>query len=335
MRMVWGGSDNRHPTVCSALFAVLASMLIFFAAGSWIPIGQIAFAQTIISGVWRPEIAVVWPQDGSGVAVSLEQSHSVNVAIWPTNTVPCSQMPITPVTLWIAKNNNPLTPVSVAPSLNLRTFDGSTFPYLAYNGVSADITDDPNAMYTLMAGVSGAGVGSNVWVHAADARTYYPHPVVPSGIGPSNPFFVDARIQIVWPHDAQGHYAPPDQATLVNVAVDIFAHGTLESVPVDWEPDAIFLEVARGNDPPREAGPPSLPAQKITYSVNGNTFPRWIFNNVPVVPGQQYHFIPGIDVHKVPDPYVSVWTHGSDARTYLPTPPVPPSCAHVTIPNPL
>lgn len=55
------------------------------------------------------------------------------------------------------------------------------------------------------------------------------------------------RISIVWPHDGRGNYAPVERAPLVNLAVDLFAHGTSRSVPADFEPELMNLSVAEGN----------------------------------------------------------------------------------------
>ena len=57
-------------------------------------------------------------------------------------------------------------------------------------------------------------------------------------------------------------------------------------------------------------------------------FPRWVFNDVPVQPGQPYHFVsaaPGIGFKSV-YPYSTIWTHAADSAIYAPAPSAPPAC---------
>ena len=200
-----------------------------------------------------------------------------------------------------------------------RTVGGVTFPSVEFNNIPADLAAEPGAKYRFV-----LMDGSNVWVHAADPRTIFPQQVVPAGYSEPQPQAIDARIQVVWPHDAQGRLCPVAEAPLVNIAVDLFAHGTLNSVPLDYEPEYLRLQVAQGNDPlvlQRDLVP-----QKITYTANGHTFPRWVFNNVPVEPGRQYHFAPYVvrpQNKGFPSWTFTIWTHAADARTLLPNPEPP------------
>lgn len=67
---------------------------------------------------------------------------------------------------------------------------------------------------------------------------------------------------------------------------------------------------------------------KMTYSANGQIYPRWVFNDVPVKPGGQSHFIAWVTTSRrsLLSPFTTIWTHAADARTYLPAPEPPPSC---------
>ena len=78
-----------------------------------------------------------------------------------------------------------------------------------------------------------------------------PASVLQAGHGPEQ---LDACIQIVWPHDERGELRPAAEVPLVNIAVDLFAHGTLDSVPLDYEPDDLSLLVADENSPPTLRG---------------------------------------------------------------------------------
>jgi len=219
----------------------------------------------------------------------------------------------------MAKNNDPLRPLPVKGQMILRSVNGITFPSMEFNNIPADLVAEPTARFYF----STAAVGSNIWVHAVDARTILPHPLIPAGIEPE-PGLIDARIQIVWPHDEQGRFAPVDRAPFVNIAFDLFAAGTLNSVPVDYEPSRLDLIIAEGNAPTEWK---EWPAIKTTYQANGQTFPRWVFNDVPVQPGRQYHFMVAVWRNgRAPDFSSSVWTHAPDARTFLPRPEVPPPC---------
>lgn len=240
----------------------------------------------------------------------------------------CDRMPTNEIVLWQARNNDPAEPLTT-PELIHRHADGYRFPTLEFNNVPADLVADPDPMarYTFFAGWT-----SNVWVHAADPRTFYPHPLLPTGLSQGSPDQVDVRIQRVWPHDAQGNFAPVEQARYVNIAVDVFEHGTLKSVrPDDPTYGPVLLYIAEENEPmhfflthPR--GQPK-PAEKMTYTANGHVFPRWVFNDVPVEPGQVYHFIATVlSPVKELTTFPMVWTHASaqaDVRTRLPHPQPP------------
>ncbi len=291
---------------------------------------------TAATAMWDPRVAIVWPQDGQGRQASVAQSRAVNVALWPANQVNCSPPPGLAlsglVTLAVAKDNEPARPVTIAPQWILRTTNGATFPSVKYDNVPAELAADPTARYSfaVVGGllVGGSGETGNVWVHAADARTIYPRPVVPVGYVDGQLTTVDLRIQIVWPHDGEGNYAPVGRATFVNVAVDLFEHGTLESVRPDFPPPDLVnpptLGVARDNGPLRGSG---VPAQKVTYEANGQAYPRWVFNDVPVEPGTPYHFMAEIGGRfAYHSEYSSIWTHAADARTINPTPQAPPAC---------
>lgn len=166
---------------------------------------------------------------------------------------------------------------------------------------------------------------------AVDARTYLPNPIAPSGFSENAVLAqVDTRIQIVYPHDRQMNYATLDKATLVNVAVDIFEHGTLKSVPVDFKGGLIILYIAEANGPmglaQADGGGISIvaTANLEPYKIGDVTYPRWVFNNVKVEPGKQYHYL--VRVQSL-ETFPTIWTHSLDVRTYLPNPVAPPACS--------
>lgn len=293
------------------------------AAISLLPVATAAAAA--VQPFWyQPRISIVWPHDGEGKQTPVAGSEVVNISVWPTDSVSCSAAPEREVVVWRAENNEPAAPLDIDGEMILREAgEGHAFPSLEYNDVPADMSRNPYDRFYFLLGFEG-----NVWVDAADARTYLPYPVEPAGFSESeSPDAVDTRIQIVWPHDDKGRFAEVAQATYANVAVDVFEHGTLNSVPVDYN-QRLVLYMAEANSPMRStlAGNPSQYislAEKTTYEVDGEEYPRWVFNDVRVEPGKQYHYL--VRVENV-ETYPTLWTHAQDARTYLPHPETPPDC---------
>jgi hypothetical protein len=140
---------------------------------------------------------------------------------------------------------------------------------------------------------------------------------------------VDTRIQIVWAHDEMGNPAAVDRATRLNITVEVFEHGTTKAIPPN--PSGRFdyvvsLWVAEGNNSIGMAKYSSV--VPMTYTEKGQAYTRWYFNDVPVQPGGQYHFLAGASAVDRPGvyPHASIWTHAADARTAMPNPQEPPPC---------
>lgn len=286
---------------------------------------------------WAARIAIVYPDGG---LANLANSTRVNISVWPAGPVRCDQCP-TNVTLWTARDNEPMVPVATADQgqLLLRRDGDHDFPTLEFNNIAADLRGGHQYNF-----VAGPFVLYNpVWVHGVDPRTYNPHPVVPTGFAEGVPGQtpalqrLDSRIQVVWPHDGKGNPMPADRARYVNIAVEIFEHGTLKAVRDFW-PQGIILYGAKGNEPFKpliridEKSRALDQAVKTSYAVAGQEFPRWLFNNIPVDPAQQYHFMVYLNGPNPGGPtpdagaaqcFPSIWTHAADARTYLPDP-LPP-----------
>ncbi|HPL28810.1 MAG TPA: hypothetical protein PLG21_12225 [Anaerolineae bacterium] len=305
---------KRHWSSILRALAALAAVVLL--AGAALPVGAGSAAAQEPAKLWQqPRISIVWPHDGQGHPTSVEQSRMVNVSVWPSNQVACCQNP--GFRLLVAKDNEPAQIVYQEGQVIERPAGGVTFPSLEFNNIPADLADNPSASYRFVV----LGEDTNVWVHAADPRTIFPQQVVPTGYSEPRPLQVDARIQVVWPHDVQGRLCPVAEAPLVNIAVDLFAHSTLNSVPLDYEPHVLGLRIAQGNGPLTLQ--PGLLPQKITYTANGQAFPRWVFNNVPVEPGQPYHFAPYVYedlATDLPSWSCTIWTHAANARTLLPNP---------------
>ncbi|MDQ4076023.1 MAG: hypothetical protein M3220_07230 [Chloroflexota bacterium] len=288
-----------------------------------------ASAAQALGTVWERQIAIVWPHDGQGNPASVAQSRAVNVSVWPRNPVACAHP--ANFTLLVAKGNEPAQPVVGSTTRVMRPVQGGVFPSLEFNDIPVGLAAEPAAQYRFV--IHGELVptrgsfGGNVWVHAADARTVLPEPVVPTGFSAS-PFpeqGFDARIQIVWPHDGDGNFVPVDQASHVNLAVEVFEHGTLKTIPTDQYGNFLFsaiLFAAENNDPLERV---EVQPEVVDYEINGQRFPRLVFNDVPVSPGQQTHFLISVlgAGGKVVSPSTTIWAHGADPRTYFPQRDVP------------
>lgn len=142
---------------------------------------------------------------------------------------------------------------------------------------------------------------------------------------------VDARIEIVWPHDEEGREASVESSRLVNVEVFLFERGTLNPVSCSFA-NKVVLRWARNvlgvetvlkpahdlpDDPGRAVG------QRLVRASEGKTFPVWVFNDVPVA----QPFIPGAKLQwnttyffveiEGAEARTNVWAHGTDPRTFL------------------
>jgi hypothetical protein len=249
---------------------------------------------------WAPRIAIVAAQGRD-----LAQSYGVNVSVWPGNKVLCGKPPSPPVSLYVSKNNEPGELVSAPPTMTQRTAGNVAFPSAEFDDVPASLAADPGARFNFVAYERGQPA-SNVWLHTGDKPGPGSGPVKPTGYSSPNPAAVDTRIQVVFPHDEQGRPADVKAATRINVALDIFQHGTTLSVT----PDAAYqpqLWIAQGGDrlsplPPR--------VQKTTYTVGAQGYPRWEFDDVHVQPGQTYHLLATTGPLGQPGgSYPTIWTY--------------------------
>lgn len=138
---------------------------------------------------------------------------------------------------------------------------------------------------------------------------------------------IDARIQIVWPHDGQGHEESVENASFVNVEVYLYGRGTRNPVPCSF-PNKVILRWAT-NEPAPSGGFRLEPAhnltsqirsavgQQVMRNIDGKTFPAWVFNDVPVGAEKSTYFL--VEVEGA-DARTNVWAHSADPRTFLPSP---------------
>ena len=123
-------------------------------------------------------IEVVWPHNFAPI----QEATLANVGIrlflpGSLETPACGWRPS--VELWRAVNSEPAAPLDDAGQ---RTVDGQPFPYWDANDVDVSPAKAEDAKIYFLVKVDGVDTATSVWAHAADARTYFPEQLVPSGI---------------------------------------------------------------------------------------------------------------------------------------------------------
>ena len=265
-------------------------------------------------------IEVVWPHDFAPVTEADQANIGLRLFAPGSLSPPaCGWQPKT--TVWQAVNTDPVEPLDLAEQ---RSVDGQPFPYWNLNDVDVSRANDPSQKLYFMARVDGVNTATSVWAHGADPRTYFPQPDVPSGTATDGLDAVDARIQIVWPHDDAGNPRSVQEGTLANVLVMFFKHGTRLSVPVDWQPAGLTLYGAWD----QEVGKPvSREAVRSTRQAGAIAYPVWEFNNIPVArattpagaaEGTGATLYLWVMADGGVQTYPNIWAHGADSRTYFP-----------------
>ena len=147
------------------------------------------------------------------------------------------------------------------------------------------------------------------------------------GVRPTGrfPARVDAKIEVVWPHDRTGKLRSVAEAPLANLAAHLFHADTPHSVPCSYSPQVSL--VAAINDRPGEVVAEGV---KRLVTVDGRTFPVWEFNDVDVSaaedPANRIYLWLRVADGLEPDERSraeprfrsNVWAHGVDGRTYSP-----------------
>lgn len=166
------------------------------------------------------KIESVWPKAG----LPGTQASITGFLLMPGMLVPgpCQWEPR--AHLWMAVNNDPARLVATAARgsryVSIGT-DSQAFPSWDFNDVSVAAARDPkNRLYFFMT-VEGVPSRTNVWAHAADARTVFPEADKVAGTGPVGDS-VDAKVETVAPHDS----TPSPQISRVNVTAMLFKPGT-------------------------------------------------------------------------------------------------------------
>ncbi len=268
----------------------------------------------------RAKIEIVWPHDGA----SVRDADLANITAYllagdgadpatALDSPPCDWSPT--VRLWVALNAQPASPVAVGQK-RFVTDGGHTFPAWDFNDVDVSAARDPSNKLMFFVTVDGVRVLHNVWSHAADTRTIFPQQDFPTGAVTQAPMTVDARIEIVWPHDG----LPLDQATLANITAFLLERGTLQvfSPQTAWSP-TVRLHWALNSDAEQAPGSGRIGASRIATANGGLEFLVWDFNDVDTGatrdPLNKLYFwvsVDGVPTHS------NIWAHGGDARTIFP-----------------
>jgi YVTN family beta-propeller protein len=277
----------------------------------------------------RAKIEIVWPHGG----VSVREATRANITAYLFNgsegndPPPCAWEPV--VRLWGALNSEPARPIAVGQK-RFMTVSGRTFPVWDFNDVDVSAARDPANKLSFFVVVDETPTQRNIWTHAADARTIFPQQDVPVGTIARPPTSVDARIEIVWPHDN----LPADRATRANVTVYLFDTGTKRALPVNlrlpgtdvaWTPN-VWLHWSLNTDV--DGGQPAaILGTPRTVTAGGVQFLAWDFNDVDILAARDpqnkiYFWVSVEDVPTAP----TIWAHGVDARTIFPQADVPNSC---------
>ena len=175
---------------------------------------------------------------------------------------------------------------------------------LTWSDASVDLGD--NLILSFSQGAEGilAGTANLGLIQNVDTTT-----------GQSPPPAVDARIEILWPHD----FAPVTTAQKANLGLRLYASRSQEVPPCPWTPN-VEVWMARNAEPMRRLG---LATQR---TVEGHPFPFWELNDVDVSwanePGHSLTFMAQAAPGQA-ESASSVWIHTADVRTYLPQPPTP------------
>jgi hypothetical protein len=256
-------------------------------------------------------IQIVFPHNGASVT----QAERANVSVYLFQSggrvpVACDYAPT--VRLWAGLNNDPARPIGTA-TRRLDSSGGRSLPAYDFNDVDVSAARNPRNKLYFFVSIDGQANRSTVWSHGADARTFFPAPDTPTGVGAVSQ--ADAKVEIVWPHGN----APVDRAQKVNVTATLFQRGTLQAGTEALNP-TVRLYRSLNAEPAEQVG---TGARRMVQA-GGVSYPVWDFNDVDVAaandPGNKYYFwvtADGLETNP------NVWSHGADARTYFPQKDVP------------
>lgn len=257
-------------------------------------------------------IEILWPHNWASVTEAKQANLGLRLFVPGSLLQPaCGWQP--KVNIWQAVDTSPAAPLDYAKQ---RSVDGQPFPYWELNDIDVSQANDPARKLYFMVRVDGVDTATSIWVHGADPRTYFPQQDVPSGVATDDLDAVDARIEIVWPHDGAGNPRSVADGTHANIAVALFKHGTRLSVPVGWQPAELVLYGAWDQEVSRAL---SRTPVALTRQSGAITYPVWEFHNVSVAratdPTAKLYLWANVTGTTT---YPTIWAHGADPRTFFP-----------------
>jgi hypothetical protein len=126
------------------------------------------------------KIQIVWPHGNAPVA----EANKANVAafLFHRGSLKSVGVEWTPtVRLWRAVGAGPFEPVATGVRTTQQA-GGVTFPVWTFNDVDVSPAKDPAQKVYFRVTVDNVDSRSNIWSHAADARTIFPQPDVPTSV---------------------------------------------------------------------------------------------------------------------------------------------------------
>jgi len=254
-------------------------------------------------------IEIVWPHGWASVEQATRANLSLRLfrpdSLEPT---PCGWAP--PVEIWEARDSEPGHKLTQAQPRQVGNTQATLWDV---NDLDVSYAQKREAKLYYWVRIPGVITRTSVWAHAADPRTYYPQPAWPTAISTTMPIALDARVLVVWPHDAAGRFQPVEKADLANVRVALYRPGTLTSIPP--APDLTVRLVGSLDNGVRR----TIGIGQMRTIQDGFSYPVWDFDNVDVSaardPRSRWTFWVEVDGHMT---YSNVWMHGVDARTYFP-----------------
>ncbi|MFN8532451.1 MAG: cellulase family glycosylhydrolase [Dehalococcoidia bacterium] len=126
------------------------------------------------------KIEIVWPHSNAPVAQATKAN--IGAYLFHRGTLKSVGVDWTPtVRLWRAVGSGQFEAIATAVK-SVQQANGMSFPVWNFNDVDVSAAKDPAQKVYFRLSVDNVDSRSNIWSHAADARTIFPQPDVPTGV---------------------------------------------------------------------------------------------------------------------------------------------------------
>ncbi|HEY53934.1 MAG TPA: YncE family protein [Caldilineae bacterium] len=264
------------------------------------------------------KIEIVWPHGGA--PVSEAKLANITAHLYEDellNPVACAFDQ--PVRLWTTLNNAPARLTAIGQPRQVKE-NGRVFTVWDFNDIDVSAANDPQNVLNFFVTVDGYATRRNIWTHGADARTHSPQQDTPSDVTHNLPPAIDAKIEIVWPHDN----APITEAHYANISSILFEQDTLKALGsgvLPRPPVRLFSSVNNGINKERQQVPLGQPRV-----IDGDQFDYlvWDFNDIDISAANDpdNHIYFWLEVEGVTSA-TNIWTHGASGLTMAPEQDVP------------